>query len=137
MPFTKVLLLYVLTVPVFFAVDMIWLGLVAKTFYRRQIGHLMADHVIWPAALVFYLSFIAGIILFAVLPAVEKGSLGKAILYGALFGLFTYATYDLTNLATLKNWPLLVTAVDLLWGMVLTGTVSVVGYWIAVKWIHP
>ncbi len=133
MPFTKTLLLYALTVPVFFAVDTVWLGLVAKTFYRKQIGHLMADQVRWPAALVFYFTFIAGIILFAVLPSVEKGSLGKAILYGALFGFFTYGTYDLTNLATLKNWPLIVTVADLLWGMVLTGTVSGIGYWISGK----
>jgi uncharacterized membrane protein len=131
MPFKKLLLLYGLTVPVFFAVDMAWLGLVAKTFYRRHIGHLMAEKVIWPAAVLFYFLFIAGILIFAVLPAVEKGSFGKAVLLGALFGLFTYATYDLTNLATLKDWPLIVTAADICWGMVLTGTVSGAGYGIA------
>jgi uncharacterized membrane protein len=132
MPFTKILSLYALTVPVFFAVDMVWLSL-AKTFYRRQIGHLMADKINWPAALIFYFAFIAGILIFCVLPAVEKHSLGKAVLFGALFGFFTYATYDLTNLATLKNWPLGVTVADLIWGMVLTGTVSGIGYWIARK----
>jgi uncharacterized membrane protein len=131
MPFTKTVLLYVLTVPVFFAVDMVWLGLVAKTFYRRHIGHLMADAVNWPAALFFYFTFITGIILFCVLPAFEKGSAGRAVLSGVLFGFFTYATYDLTNLATLKQWPLIVTVADILWGMVLTGTVAAVSYWIA------
>jgi len=132
MPFTKLLILYGLTVPVFFAVDMVWLGLIARTFYRKHIGHLMAGQVNWPAALIFYFLFIAGILVFAVLPAVEKGSFGRAVLLGALFGLFTYATYDLTNLATLKDWPLIVTVADILWGMVLTATVSGAGYWIAV-----
>ena len=135
MPFTKLLILYGLTTPVFFAVDMVWLGLVAKTFYRKHIGHLMAGRLNWPAALIFYFLFIAGIIIFAVLPAVEKGSFGRAVLLGALFGLFTYATYDLTNLATLKDWPLIVTVADIAWGMVLTATVSGAGYWIAVKLI--
>jgi uncharacterized membrane protein len=133
MPFIKILLLYGFTIPVFFAVDMVWIGLVAKSFYRRQIGHLMAEQVNWPAALVFYFTFIAGILVFAVLPAFEKGSIGKAALLGALFGFFTYGTYDLTNLATLKAWPMAVTIADLVWGMVLTGTVSVVSYVIAGK----
>jgi uncharacterized membrane protein len=131
MPFIKILLLYALTVPVFFAVDMVWLGLVAKPFYKKYIGHLMSAQVNWAAALVFYFLFIVGILVFAVLPAVQKGSLGKAILYGMLFGFFTYATYDLTNLATMKDWPLIITVVDILWGIVLTGTVSAVSYWIA------
>lgn len=129
----KILLLYALTVPVFFAVDMVWLGLIAKTFYRRQIGHLMADQINWPAALIFYFLFIAGILIFCVLPAVEKHSVGRAVLLGALFGLMTYGTYDLSNLATLKNWPLIVTVADLIWGMVLTGTVSGISYCIAIK----
>jgi uncharacterized membrane protein len=133
MPFTKLLILYGLTVPVFFAVDMLWLGLVARKFYQRHIGHLMTDRVIWPAALIFYFIFIAGILIFAVFPAVEKGSFGRAVLLGALFGLFSYSTYDLTNLATLKEWPLSVTIADILWGMALTATVSGAGYWIAVR----
>jgi uncharacterized membrane protein len=110
---------------------MAWLGLVAKNFYYRQIGHLMTDHVKWTAALIFYFTFIAGIIIFAVLPAVEKGSFTRAVLLGALFGFFSYATYDLTNLATLKDWPLIITVADILWGMALTATVSGVAYWIA------
>jgi len=134
MPFTKLLILYGLTTPVFFAMDMVWLGLVAKNFYHRQIGHLMTDNVKWSAALIFYFLFIAGIIIFAVLPAVEKGSFGRAILLGALFGFFAYATYDLTNLATLKDWPLVVAVTDIVWGMVLTATVSGAGYWIA-RWL--
>jgi uncharacterized membrane protein len=131
MPLGKALILYLLTVPVFFAIDMVWLGLVAKTFYANKLGHLMAPKVLWPAALLFYLLFIAGILIFAVIPAVEKGSASRALLSGALFGLFTYATYDLTNLATLRDWPILVTVVDLVWGMVLTSAVSGASYWIA------
>jgi len=133
MPIGKAVILYVLTVPVFFAIDMVWLGLISKKFYARQIGHLMAPKVQWAPALIFYFLFIAGILVFAVLPAVEKGSWSKALISGALFGLFTYATYDLTNLATLRGWPLLVTVIDLVWGMVLTAAVSGAGYWIAGK----
>jgi uncharacterized membrane protein len=135
MPFNKILLLYAFTVPVFFAVDMAWLGWAAKRLYKDRIGHLMSPNVNWIAALVFYFCFIAGILLFAVLPAVEKGSFGKAVVFGVLFGFFTYGTYDLTNLATLKDWPLIITVIDILWGMVLTGTVSAVSYWIAEKLI--
>jgi uncharacterized membrane protein len=131
MPFAKAALLYALTVPVFFAVDMVWLGLIAKPFYARHIGHLMADKVRWTPALIFYFLYIAGILFFAVLPAVERGSLGRAVLAGALLGLLAYATYDLTNLATLRGWPLLVTVIDLVWGMVLTGGVAALSYLIA------
>ncbi len=122
---------YLLTIPVFFAIDMVWLVLIAKTFYNKQIGHLMSGTVNWPAALLFYFLFIAGIIIFAVLPAVDKGSLGRAALLGAIFGLMTYATYDLTNLATLKNWPVLVTVIDLIWGMTLSTLVASISYLIA------
>jgi uncharacterized membrane protein len=133
MPLAKAALLYVLTVPVFFAVDMVWLGLIAKPFYARHIGHLMAAKVRWTPALLFYFLYIAGILFFAVLPAVERGSLGRAVLAGALLGLLAYATYDLTNLATLRDWPLLVTVIDLVWGMVLTGGVAALSYLIAGK----
>ncbi len=125
--------LYAIALPVFFAIDMIWLGLVAKNFYRSQIGLLLKSDVNWVAAILFYLMFIAGLVLFVVLPAIEKGSWMHALLFGALFGLITYATYDLTNLATLKDWPLLVTVVDLAWGAVLAASVSTVTYFIAGK----
>jgi uncharacterized membrane protein len=133
MPFAKAALLYALTVPVFFAVDMVWLGLIAKPFYAKHIGHLMAAKVRWTPALLFYFLYIAGILFFAVLPAVERGSIGRAILAGALLGLLAYATYDLTNLATLRDWPVLVTVIDLVWGMVLTGGVAALSYLIAGK----
>lgn len=134
MSFSKLLLSYLLTAVVFFAIDLLWLGVIAKGLYDKWLGHLLADNVNWVAAIVFYLLFIIGIFIFSVLPAVDKGSVMRAITLGALFGFFTYATYDLTNLATLADWPLKVVFVDIAWGMVLTASVSCAGYYI-VKWI--
>ena len=125
--------LYAIALPGFFAIDMVWLGIVAKNFYRAQIGTLMKSDVNWIAAIIFYLIFIAGLIVFVISPAVEKGSWTYAILFGALFGFVCYATYDLTNLAVAKDWPLLVTIVDLIWGAVLAASVSVLTYFIANK----
>jgi len=125
--------LFLIALPVFFAIDMIWLGLVAKNFYREQIGFLMKPDINWLAAIIFYLIFIAGLVVFVIQPAFEKHSWQHAVLFGAFFGLITYATYDLTNLATTKNWPILVTIVDLAWGMVLSLSVSVVTFFIASK----
>lgn len=125
--------LYLIALPVFFAIDMVWLVLVARNFYQKHIGFLMKPDVGWLAAGIFYLLFIAGLVTFVITPAVEKHSWVQAVLLGAFFGLITYATYDLTNLATLKDWPVLVTVVDLIWGMVLSASVSVVTYLIAVR----
>lgn len=125
--------LYAIALPVFFAIDMVWLGLVAKDFYRGQIGSLMKSDINWTAAISFYLLFIVGLVVFVITPAVEKGSWTYALVFGAFFGLITYATYDLTNLATLKDWPILVTLVDLAWGAILAASVSVVTYLIASK----
>lgn len=125
--------LYFIALPVFFAIDMVWLGLIANNFYKKHIGFLMSQEVNWIAALIFYLLFIAGLVVFVISPALEKNSLPTALLLGALFGLITYATYDLTNLATIKNWPLLVTVVDLLWGMTLSASVSAITFLIAKK----
>ncbi|MBK7093926.1 MAG: DUF2177 family protein [Saprospiraceae bacterium] len=125
--------LYAIALSVFFAIDMLWLGLVARNFYRSQIGHLMKPDVNWAAAIIFYLIFIGGLVIFVIVPAVEKGSWTHAMLFGSLFGLVCYATYDLTNLAVAKDWPLLVTIVDLIWGTVLAATVSIITYMIALK----
>ncbi len=125
--------LFIIALPVFFVIDMVWLVLVAKKFYQDQIGFLMKPDINWFAAIIFYLLFIAGLIIFVITPAVEKHSWVHALLYGALFGLITYATYDLTNLATLKDWPLLVTVVDLIWGSVLASSISLVTYFVANK----
>jgi uncharacterized membrane protein len=120
--------LYLITFVIFFVIDLIWLGIIAKNLYQRQIGHLMAEQVNWFAAILFYLLFIGGLVFFVLMPAVDAGSLGKAILYGALFGFITYATYDLTNLATLKNWPWQITVIDLTWGTFLGMSTSLFSY---------
>ena len=125
--------LYAIALPVFFAIDMVWLGLIAKNFYAKQIGFLMKSDVNWIAAMIFYLLFIAGLVVFVIAPALEQRSWMSALLLGALFGLITYATYDLTNLATIKSWPLLVTLVDLAWGTTLAAVVSIVSFGIAGK----
>jgi uncharacterized membrane protein len=123
--------LFLIALPVFFVIDMVWLVLVAKKFYQEQIGFLMKPDINWFAAILFYLLFIAGLVIFVISPAVEKQSWINALLYGALFGLITYATYDLTNLATLKDWPLLVTIVDLIWGSVLAASISLITFFLA------
>jgi len=122
MSFKNILPMYMLTFAVFFLIDMVWLGLVAKNFYRRHLGDMLSPKVNWPAAILFYVLFIAGLLLFVIGPA--QGRALQALWKGAFFGLIAYATYDLTNLATLKDWPLLVTLVDLVWGTVLGGAVS-------------
>jgi uncharacterized membrane protein len=126
--------LYLATLVAFFAIDMVWLSLVARSFYRKHLGFLLAPNPNWLAAIIFYLLFILGILLFVVLPGLKGNSLRTTLLYAALFGLITYATYDLTNLATVKNWPVLVTVVDLIWGMVLSMVVSWVSF-IAGRWL--
>lgn len=123
--------LFFIALPVFFVIDMVWLVLVAKNFYQKQIGFLMKPEINWLAAIIFYLLFIAGLVTFVISPAVEKQSWVHALIFGALFGLITYATYDLTNLATLKDWPLIVTIVDLIWGTVLAASISVITYFLA------
>ncbi len=123
--------LFFIALPVFFVIDMIWLVFVAKKFYQQQIGFLMKPDINWVAAIIFYLLFIGGLVIFVISPAVKIQSWVHAVIYGALFGLITYATYDLTNLATIKDWPLLVTVVDLIWGTVLAASISVITYFIA------
>ena len=119
--------LYLITVPVFLAIDMLWLGVVAKSFYQEKLASFLGP-VNWGAAIIFYLIFIVGILIFAVMPALESQSMLKALVLGALFGFFAYATYDLTNLATLNGWPLSVTLVDMVWGAVLSGSVATVSF---------
>jgi len=126
--------LYLATLVAFFAIDMVWLGLVARSFYQQHLGFLMAPKVNWLAALAFYLLFIAGILVFVVVPGLKADSLRTTLVHAALFGLITYATYDLTNLATIRDWPLVVTVVDLVWGTVLTAAVSTAGF-MAGKWL--
>ena len=126
--------LYFITLAAFLAIDAVWLALVARTFYRRYLDWLMAANPNWIAALAFYLLFVVGVLVFVVVPGVEDGSLRTTLLKGALFGLIAYGTYDLTNQATVKNWPLTITAVDMVWGTALSVAVSYIGF-VAGKWL--
>ncbi len=126
--------LYFATLAVFFAVDLLWLGVISRSFYKKHLGFLMAPDVNWYAALIFYFLFIFGILVFVVLPGIKENALPMMLVKAALFGLITYATYDLTNLATIKDWPMIITLVDLVWGMVLTTIVSLAGFFIG-KWM--
>jgi uncharacterized membrane protein len=134
MPIAFYAKLYLLTVPVFFAIDLVWLGVVARDFYRSNLGHVVSPQVNWWPALVFYLLYIVGILIFAVVPALGQASVRKAILYGALFGFFTYMTYELTNMATIADWPLKVVVIDICWGVVLSASVATASYFIG-RWL--
>ena len=121
---------YVITIVIFFAIDFVWLGTVARTFYRNEIGPLLLDKFNIPVAVCFYLMYVVGIVFYAVSPGLKSDSLRIALLNGALFGFFTYATYDFTNLATLKGYTMKVAIVDTIWGTFLVGLTSVVATWI-------
>lgn len=129
----KTLIVYLITVPIFFLIDLVWLGVVAKGFYQRRLGYLMRPEVNWAAAISFYLLFVIGIVIFAIKPALEARNPMRALVYGALFGFFTYATYDLTNLATVRDWPWIVTLVDLVWGTALCGSVEWASYFVSIR----
>jgi uncharacterized membrane protein len=125
--------IYLLTIPLFFAIDMIWLGYAARNFYKTQLHQLLSPEVNWPAAFLFYLVYIIGIFSFAVRSGLEAESLARTYLLGALFGFFTYATCDLKNLATLRNCPIAV-VVDIAWGTLHCTLVSsgsyLIGSWL-------
>jgi uncharacterized membrane protein len=118
---------YVAAGVVFAVVDLLWLGVIAKGFYHGQIGGLLRDPFNVPAAVIFYLFYLGGMLIFAMAPAMAAQSLKTAALYGFLLGLLAYGTYDLTNLATLKGWTVPMTVVDMIWGGILTGIASVAG----------
>jgi uncharacterized membrane protein len=126
-----VIVAYIATLIVFVVVDIVWLGYVANSYYRSQIGHLMADTFNMPAVVAFYLIYAAGVVYFAVMPALAAGGTMKALMLGVMFGFFCYATYDLTNLATLKNWSLPMSLLDMAWGAILTGLSAAAGAYIA------
>ncbi len=121
--------IYLIALVVFLVIDGIWLGLVARNFYSKEIGFLLKDSPNWIAAGVFYLFFIIGVVFFVINPAIEKESFRYLVIAALLFGTITYATYDLTNLATIKGWPLQVTLIDIAWGGFLTFAVSSITYY--------
>ena len=129
------LILYGITTVIFFTIDMLWLGVIAKNLYRQKLGFILSNEVNWVAAIVFYLIYIGGILFFAVLPAMKEANWQTALLNGVILGGLCYATYDLTNMATIAKWPLDIVIIDILWGMVLTGSVATLSYFAAAKFL--
>jgi len=129
----KNLLLYGITTIIFFAIDMVWLGVIARNLYKQKLGFILSPEVNWGAAIVFYLIYIGGILFFAVLPATKELNWQTALLNGALLGGLCYATYDLTNMATIAKWPIEIVVIDIVWGVVLTGSVAILSYFASIK----
>lgn len=125
---TRILVAYIAALVAFCILDFIWIGFVARGFYQAQVGTLLLAPPKWGVAALFYALYVVGVVIFAVLPALEAGSWPRALVLGALFGFFCYATYDLTNFATLKGWTWPMAAVDILWGVVITATCATAGY---------
>jgi uncharacterized membrane protein len=121
---------FLITLVVFMAIDMLWLGFAAQNIYQEKLGYILKTNVNWTAASLFYLLFIAGLIFFVINPALVKNSWTFALFVGGFFGLITYATYDMTNLATLKNWPLSITVLDMIWGTFLCSLTSVISFFL-------
>ncbi|MGD8727063.1 MAG: DUF2177 family protein [Gemmatimonadales bacterium] len=125
--------LYAVALPTFLAIDLLWLGVIARAFYRAQLSHLMRADVNWIAAGAFYVVFVVGIVILSIGPAIERRSARRAMLLGALLGLVTYAAFDLTSLAVLEGFPLGMAVVDMMWGAVLCGAVSGITYRVWVR----
>ena len=119
---------FTVTFVVFMGIDLVWLGFVAKNIYSKYLGYLMAPNVNWLAALVFYVIFIIGILYFVIAPSLVDRDFTQLVIRAMLFGFITYATYDLTNLATVRDWPITITIIDLIWGTTLSTSVSVISY---------
>jgi len=128
---TRILVAYATTLIVFCCCDFVWLGWVARDYYQSQLGGLLLTQPNWTAAVIFYALYAAGIVLFAIVPALEAASLGKAALLGVLLGALAYATYDLSNLATLKSWPMVLSLIDIAWGAFVTSVAASAGYEVA------
>ncbi|MEW8969611.1 MAG: DUF2177 family protein [Mesobacillus sp.] len=122
--------IYFVTFIVFLMLDSVWLGVISPALYKEQIGHLLAPEVNWIAAVMFYILFIAGLVFFAVKPSIQQNSWKAALRNGAFFGLVCYATFDLTNQATMRDWPMLITAIDLVWGTFICGISSLASFFI-------
>ncbi|NDA47031.1 MAG: DUF2177 family protein [Alphaproteobacteria bacterium] len=129
---TKYLWAYAGSAAVFLLGDLIWLGFVAIGYYREQLGDLLLEKPVISVAFLFYALYLVGLVVFAVTPGLREGSWKIALLMGGLFGLFAYGTYDLTNLATLRNWSVGVTLLDMAWGIVVSGLASTAGYVLSV-----
>ena len=120
---------------IFLLIDMVWLGLIAKNLYKNMLGSFMTPNVNWVAAIIFYVIFTVGLAFFVINPAIQGAGLMHALLAGAIFGFVCYATYDLTNLATLNNWPVLITVIDLAWGSFVSAATAALSYLVWMNWI--
>jgi uncharacterized membrane protein len=123
-------LAYAATFVVMVAIDLVWLGVVAKPFYEKGIGHLLAEQPNWLAAALFYFGYPVGLVVFAIAPNASRRARRSVLISGALFGFFAYGTYDLTNLATLKNWPLGLSMIDIAWGSSVSAVSALAGWWV-------
>jgi uncharacterized membrane protein len=121
---------YITSGIIFLALDAVWLSIMGNALYRPQLGNLMLDKFLIAPAIAFYVIYPVGIAVFAIAPALQAASSTAALGYGALFGLLAYATYNLTNLATLRGWSMLVTGADITWGSIASGAAAVAGYWV-------
>lgn len=130
---TGYLTAYAIATILFLAIDAIWLGIVAKNFYATQLGDLMADNIRFGVAAAFYAVYTIGIIVFAIKPGMNADSWLMVAGYSALFGFLAYGTYDFTNLATIRDWPVIVSVVDIVWGTTITTVTGVVTYFILKK----
>ena len=130
----NIILIYLVSTGVYLALDIFWLGFAAKEFFSRHLGYLM-DGVNFKAAALVYILYTVGVMIFVIVPSIEKGSLLRAAGMGALFGFFVYMTYDFTNYAVIRGWPGVVVAADIAWGMFVTAAVSAAGYCFG-KWIR-
>jgi uncharacterized membrane protein len=127
--------IYLIALSIFLAIDALWLGVVAKKLYQKELGFLMSSNINWISASVFYLLFVLGLVVFVINPALKEEQWMTALLLGILFGVITYATYDLTNLATIEGWPINVTIIDIFWGAFIASSVSLLTYFITTKLI--
>lgn len=128
------LTLFLTALPIALVIDLLWIGIVANRFYRDSLGELFAPNVNWIAALIFYAIFIAALTFFAIMPALEGGDVWKAVMLGAFLGFTAYATYDLTNLAVVRNWPVFMSIVDMVWGTVMSASIAGITYLVAKTW---
>jgi uncharacterized membrane protein len=127
---------YLVCLVTFVAIDLTWLGVMAPRFYKPTLGDLAVPGVNLPPALLFYVLYPIGLLIFAIEPALKSGSMSTALISGALFGFFTYATYDLTNQATLRNWTLQLTLVDVAWGTILGAVSASISFWLVTKLVN-
>jgi uncharacterized membrane protein len=131
----SILVAYAATAVAFLAIDAVWLSLMVNGFYRPRLEGLLLEKPNLAAAVPFYALYVAGVVFFAIAPALENGNIAKAFWMGAALGLLAYGTYDLTNLATLKGWSVAVTLADMVWGAALTGFAAAVGTWAAYRFV--